>query len=64
MNDIEQRRARSGMELVVRILATGAVWTVVSVIGFRLPHPTIRLTLGAVALVLTVLIWTHNSKSR
>lgn len=63
-NNVEERRTRSGMELIMRSLATGAVWAVVALVGLRLRHPVIRLTLIAVGASVTLLIWTHNSKAR
>jgi hypothetical protein len=51
------RRQRSATELVVRVLATAAVWTVAGGIGLRLRHPIFTGALTALAVALTVLIW-------
>lgn len=61
-NQIEKQRVWATGEVVMRIVATTAIWSIVVVIGYRLRHPLIELTLAGVAGALTLLIWTHQPK--
>lgn len=63
-SEIEERRTKAVGSLIMRIAATGAIWSIVVVIGWRLRHPTIRLTLIGVAIAVSLLIWTHKSKDK
>lgn len=45
------------MNVPVRVLATAAVWAIFTVVGARLRHPVVWIGLGALALSVTVLIW-------
>jgi hypothetical protein len=52
------------MNFLARALATTAVWSIAAVVSLRLRHPMVALACGAVAVTMTLLIWSYHSKNR
>lgn len=48
--------------IVPRALATAAVWSIAAVVGMRLRHPLAAMSLGALALALTIVIWLSKGR--
>lgn len=43
--------------ILTRAVATAAVWSIAVVVVMRLKHPMVALSIGALALGFTILIW-------
>jgi hypothetical protein len=50
--------------ILIRVLAIAAVWSIAVVIGWRLRHPVVEITLIVIASCFTILIWTHKGQER
>jgi hypothetical protein len=48
--------------IVPRALATAAVWSIAAVAALRLRHPLAGLSLGGLALALTIVIWLSRTE--
>ena len=45
--------------VLVKVIAIGAVWSIAFVIGWRLRHPLVELFLVAIGASVSYLIWTN-----
>lgn len=48
--------------ILIRAVATAAVWSIAAVVVMRLRHPMVALSIGAIALGLTIVIWLPSSQ--